>query len=780
MASPFSVFRKRQKLMMAILCLLAMVSFVILPYLQDLIGGRVAVNKVVVETSKFGNLRESDVDALHRQRQKVLGVLGDVMQMAGLSPALVEYIMGPPTEEAAVNSWLLANHAKQLGMVISDQFVNSFLKDLTQNTVKPTNFQTAFKRSGISELQFFSAMRDELAALQVQKLFGVSLAGITPAERWDYFKRVKQTATIEALAVPVANFADKVEEPSDAELKAFFESNKDKFAHPRSPDAGFREPQRVALDYIKAEIEKFTVPTIVTDAEIKERYEKNKDRYDPKPEEKQTDEKKSDEKKPEGKEAKAPAKDAKALEAAKENAPAEKKDSKDSKEPANKEPVKTEKKEEKKTSALDTTSPFRLTSYLEDPKPADKPAEKPAAPASQEKPAAPAAQEKPAAPAAPATQEKPAATAVQEKPAEKPAAPVTPEKPAEKPTTPAAQEKPAASAAPAAQEKPAEPQTGLTESTKNRIRREIAYEKIQKVFGSFREQLDLYRQKRQEYDVQVIQNKGKDSVGLPPAKPDLEKFAKENGLTSGSTPLISQWQAQESDIGSSLVGWRDPVYNFAFQSMAKFRPEISHDLKGDLYLFWKTDEAKERIPKFEDEGVREQVLRAWKLEHARNLALKQAEATADEARKEKKHLKQVFSDRQVIMPPPFSWITFGNVPMGSAPNAARISNVTGVDFAGDDFMRATFRLKPGEVGVAFNEPKTVAYVIRLTAFDPSQDVLWKEFEVDDFNKYAPAAQSDRRQMMQGWLEEVKKSAGFKLAPDYKFDRVSEAGPRGQQ
>ncbi len=320
--------------------------------------------------------------------------------------------------------------------------------------------------------------------------------------------------------------------------------------------------------------------------------------------------------------------------------------------------------------------------------------------------------------------------------------------------------------------------------TKNRIRREIAYEKIQKIFLSLREQLDPYREKRQQYDVQLIQSKGvakdKESLGPPPTKPDIEKFAKENGLTSGSTPLISQWQAQESDIGSSLVNGRDPVYSFAYQSLAKFRPEMSYDMKGDLYLFWKTDETKERVPKFDDEGVREQVLRAWKLEHARDLAFKQAEATAKEARTAKKHLKQTFADRQVIMPPPFSWITFGNVPMGSAPGAARISNVTGIDFAGEDFMRVTFRLKQDEVGVAFNEPKTIAYVIRLTALNPSQNVLWKEFEVDDFNKYAPAAQSDRQQMMRAWLEEIKKSTGFELAPGYKFDRTADSGSRGQE
>ena len=79
-----------------------------------------------------------------------------------------------------------------------------FLKRWTQDVVKRAEFQAAFKRSGLSDIQFFSLMRDELLAQQLQQMFYVSLEGITPAERWDYFTRVKQMATIEAVPVAVS------------------------------------------------------------------------------------------------------------------------------------------------------------------------------------------------------------------------------------------------------------------------------------------------------------------------------------------------------------------------------------------------------------------------------------------------------------------------------------------------------------------------------------------------------------------------------------------------
>ncbi len=733
MASPFSVFRKNQKVMIAVLGVLAMFAFVFIPIIMEGMGSRTVVNPVVVKTSKYGDLREYDLDALRRQRQQILGVLSDVMQISGAPPSLarqwLEARIGPATEESVVNTWLLARHAEQMGMVISDKTINNFLKELTQDLVKPANFQTSFKRSGISELHFFNAMRDELAALQLDNMFRVSLRGVTPAQRWEYFTRVKQMATIEAAPVLVANYLDRIDEPSDEELKAFFEKHKDQYPLPISPEPGFREPQKIAMEYLKADYEKFTAPNVVADEEIKARYEKNKDLYDQpakKPEEK--------------KEEKPSAKDTKDTKESKEAAgqdAVEKKESKESKDAKETEESDKE-KESKDTSAVSRPSPFILTALLQGEKPVEKPS----------------------------TADK-AATggrAPEASPAEKPSA--------------------------ATQEKPAEPKPGLSEATKDRIRREIAYEKIQKIFERLREQMDDYRRQWSQYEVAVIQarNQKQDQQGevkLPPAprRPDFEKLAKENGLSAGRTDLISQWEAQSLEIGTSLVGSRDPVWHYGFLTLAKFRPEMSVDLKGDLYLFWKTDETKERIPNFDDKGVREQVLRAWKMIPARKLALQEAESFAAEARKTKKFLKQAFADRpdlHVILPPPFSWITFGNVPLGSAPNAARVSTVAGVDMASDDFMRAVFRLEPGQTGAGMNAPQTVAYVIRLTELNPAQEVLWKQFEVDDFSKYAPAAEGDRLRIARAWLDEIKSSAGFELAPGRKFDRMVDSGSHEEE
>jgi hypothetical protein len=777
MASPFSIFRKRQKLMMAILCLLAMVSFVLLPNIQQIVGGGSGANKVAVKSS-YGNLTERELGMLRQRQQRVLSVLTIVCQGAGVPASVarqrVEMLVGSPSEQSVVDRWLLARHAEKMGVIISNKTIVEFLQALTQNRVKRDEFQAAFRQAQLSESQFFDAMRDVLAALDLENMFQVSMIGITPAQRWEYFSRVKQMAAIEAVPVPVANYVSRIADPSDAELKAFFEEYKEKYPVPDSPDPGFREPQKVALQYFRADFDKFTAATAVTDQEVQQRYEANREMYD------------QAAAKAEGaKEEKASTKDSKgtkeeAGKGAEKNKPAENK-APAAKEPAPskpapaakqpekpKEPEQTKKPEEPKkakgTSAVERRSPFALTGMLADEKVTGKPATGASAPKPEAKPEAAKQPAKP--------EVKPEA-----KPATPPAAPPAPAKEQAKPA-----EKPAAPA-PA---KPAETKPALAEATKTRIRQEIAYEKIQKVFQRLREQMEIYSSQYRRYKAEAIhaQNqKGDKPLAPPPARPDFEKLAKENGLTAGRTELMTQWQAQASEIGSSLVGGRDPVWHYAFQTLPEFRPEISGDFKGNLYLLWKTSETKDRVPKFEDQGVRQQVLQAWKLIKARSLATKEAETLAAEAQKSKKSLKQLFTDRpdlRVIMPPPFSWITFGNVPLGSAPEAARISNVIGVDYAGEQFMQTVFHLTPGQTGVAMNAPQMVAYVIQLKDLTPSHEVLWKQFEVDDFSKYAPAARSDQQKLVQAWLTEIKKSSGFAWAADRKPMEAREGIPRDEE
>ena len=93
---------------------------------------------------------------------------------------------------------------------------------------------------------------------------------------------------------------------------------------------------------------------------------------------------------------------------------------------------------------------------------------------------------------------------------------------------------------------------------------------------------------------------------------------------------------RDLDIGMSMV-WEPssdrvgpPVARYAFE-LATFSPKQSVARPDQLslfwqdrYLFWKTADKREEVPKFDAVGVRDEVLKAWKLGEARKFALKKA------------------------------------------------------------------------------------------------------------------------------------------------------------
>jgi hypothetical protein len=161
-----------------------------------------------------------------------------------------------------------------------------------------------------------------------------------------------------------------------------------------------------------------------------------------------------------------------------------------------------------------------------------------------------------------------------------------------------------------------------------------------------------------------------------------------------------------------------------------YRPDMGTSLDGETeFLWWRTKDQPSYVPKFED--VRTEVLRTWKMVKARDLATAKAKEYADEANKAHKTLKDLFKDHAGLTPleiGPFSWLSRPNTPpMYGQPMTFSISKLSGIDDAGQDFMREVFDLDTGSAGTAMNQPKTVAYTIQLQSVQPSDTTLHSQF-----------------------------------------------------
>jgi hypothetical protein len=811
MASPFAIFRKHQKLMIAGLAVMAMIAFTffgIVPSGSSL--GRGPQNPVVVTTTKFGNLRRSDIQSLRNQRQALLGFLrsvGPMIQRAGGDQRNVEAvirIIGPSTEQAVVERWLLEKQAEQMGIAVNDKAINDFLTEivspLSQKDIEAVLSQ---QRSGLSEPQLLALLQKELLAWRVRQLAhqmdpGQMGLAIPPGQRWDYYLKLHREAKIEAVAVPIGRYLDKAPAPADAELKQFFEEHKETIPQADSPEPGFHIPQKVNMQYMKAERAKFMAA--VSDAELRAEYDKSKKRWE------------SEEKEHEDALRKA--------EAAEESA---KTGTEKKAEPGEKSPA----SEKGKPSAQEKSKP---TPKAEKPAPeksgpgpkAEKPAPEKSGPGLKvETPAQEKA--KPEATAAKPQAKRPAEEAAPEEPPEKPASPgkkpaerqgtgrrtlvpfrlvsfadekpgdaaakpqaeataerVAPEEPPHRPAAekPAAEkpahEKPAAAKTPAKAPAAKTPQRP-SEWLKDRIRGELADAKIALSFREIQGMMSQFHSRWMRYDADLNQN----LEATPPTPLDFIALAKRFHLAYVRTGLVAAPELAQTDLGKSYM-WAGgdesrnmpvAVARRAYESKTLFMPERSQDSEGNQYLLWKTQDEADRVPSWDDEGVQAEVLKAWKTVEARKLARHAAETLSNEAARAKRPLKEVFADRpelKILRPEPFTWLTTGHVPTESLAAGAwlmpRLSPVEGLSLPGTEFMRAVFDMGAGDVGAAMNQPQTVAYVIRATAFTPSEQELQKVFQEDDpFYQIRILALQDQARIDQAWKAEMEKAAAFQWA-----------------
>jgi hypothetical protein len=858
MASPFRTFRKNQKAWMVGLTIMTMFAFV---FLGQVAGNRSSSSGEYkdpeVFTWKYGSVHKSEIEQRLRLRRMINQFLAQAALKAGQSPQIVMMLQQNqifrPVEKEVVDTMLLDKKAQQLGIVVNDRMVNDFIhavapglsgQDLA-NILRGMSY-------GLGQAQLFDAIRDELAARYVDQTFGQMLGrsngqyawfnGDTPADRWEYFSRLNRKVTAEILPVSVDKFVGEIPDPSADELRKFYDLYKNDYPDPSRPTPGFKRPFRAQFQYVKADYDKKLKEEMgkVTDEEIAEYYEKNKDDFKksklpdlperpldvPLPEngksaaEENSPDKKSDAKSdakasetkadaatseaksgdtksgskaPEDRSADSKAGAAKSASGksdAKGAAPksGDSKKSGDAKGDAKKSSLNRPASLHGEQLAMADDAAMLLAQASSTPTKSN-----PKAPGKTDAAKTGAAKtdaaNKADSAAAKSSKSDSAADKTNDTAAQKETAAKNGEKGTQsKDATPAdgkaADAKPADEKAASATEQPVEYKS--LEEVKETIRERIADKRIHDkriaAFSSIKQLMSNYRRDRENYDSKIKQGMSAKKPEAP--TPEFLADAKyDAGLDGHTTELVSPSEIQSAELGRSYRGPTSqnysttPFLRIAFQEPSKnsrglplYQVDESQDNDQNQYLWWKIDEKPAEVPKLED--IKDEVVQAWKMIQARKPAKAKAEADAELARKEKKSLKELFTDSQkgeVSTAGPFSW--YSRLPAQLYESLPRITltKVSGVEQGGDDFLKAVFALKERQTGVAANQPETVYYVVRIESEEPGLDKLHDEFLADMSNPmaaqvYAVVGASENAGQGLAWLNELKEEFGFKLAP----------------
>ncbi len=729
MAGMFDTYRRHKKLVFSLL-LLAMVLFLVGSNLLSQFGSRAEDRDTAVATWKYGTIRNSDLGHTIAELNMLNRVRGQIQRMYTGQ----EMNIPSASPEMALHRIVLSKKADAMGIEVSKANVQQWIKRYTYE-IPTVSLQEALAKTRISEEQFFQAMQHDAKVDRVTRLLGGGLDNTPPAESFATYLHEKQQLTAEAVAVPVAEYMAEKSNKDDKILKQFFDLHKEKFAVDGEP--GFRRPYEAQFQFFLANIADF-VPAVegqITDEAVKDYYEKNRDNFKeldlPKDDKKETDPKQDAEKKEADKDKKEPEKKDATVTPEPEKKDAEKNDAakKDAaKKDAEKSPF--SEGDEKGMPKLDPTPKTEI------PKTDDKSSD-----ANRER-LSPSAVKLVSFNVADESKTDELKTdedknkllfkeekSVDEKKADD-------KKATENKTDDGkpAPEKPAPA-------KPSEPDTNLLDNKKiddvknvaDEIKAKTKYKTLDQVKGEIRRglarspavknataALDKANSTVTEYSTKRAIWSSNKLIGKEepePLAPSFADIAKNLGLLLGHTEMASFPEFVKKNplsrfyLPESGVAFANKAYS---HPMTEYTPVRITDGNDNLYSIWLTKDRKEVVPTFEE--AKADVIKADLMIDARKKAQQEAERLVALAKKKPADmLEEVFaseSGKKSIKIGPFSWKSqqgFGN-------NARLVTNdIPGIEEPGNEFMRGVYALEIGETGIAWNQTKTMAYVVRPSA-----------------------------------------------------------------
>ncbi|MFM7059487.1 MAG: hypothetical protein ACKO2P_21445 [Planctomycetota bacterium] len=811
MSSPFSFFRRNQHVTMVAIVILSMVAFTISDMMtQDvnhfvtlgvLLGGAVmaflgisrgrwfqyglagaiaggllawilpgfyGTSGEFYQTSTLGAFDADRIRELHLKKTIANTFLEKAFAKAfgagteRFAPRFDPYY--PTVEDDAIFSELLRAEAEEMGIVVTDQMVSSYINSNTGDKLAEKDFidirnELSIAGRRVSEAEIIDAFRSEIAALMayMQKSPGLSASTQPPAALYDLFLRSQIRQRLNLVRLDVDSFVSTIPDPSDQDVQAAFSQHRERFPGQEAPGSlGFRQFNKASLAYLQLDYKSVeaAVPA-PADAEIDAFYNEKKDLFYRKPAEPAT-----------------------------------------SPETPGAEPVPATPTPE--TPAPDAPTPDASrpeTSAPDAPKPETPPTElpKPDTPKPDAPQEAPKAQpecgpfDEPQTASAPDEQATAApASVVQDKPADPPAEPAaaspTPPDPAPQDTPASAPQDPVPFVIPPVEYRP------LDDELKSEIRDQLHEERIRK---EIEQRIDTVMSGLQKLE----RDRSAKRRAIVKADQAIEPKARAEKLRDFDETLLQSMQDLGKPLGFSFVETRllsardlstddivpigtaqdatsgSPVFQMVFELFPSendpyndanlftrkkaVKNQFTVEGQESHFVWWITRFSPSHVPELTDAGIREEVVLALKRQKAREEAQKRGKALAkllnDEAAKtetERKPTAELLQGLTVLDKPDspaivvrqtqlFSWLEQDLTPQMNFMQRPRL-RLSSINYAdesggevrsvGDRFMRAVFEELPaGQAAVVPDEELGIYYVAQVAERIANEDVLRQMF-----------------------------------------------------
>jgi hypothetical protein len=703
MASPFSIFRKNQRLWMAGAVLIAILAFVVAPMLESFSGYNQGVRpgaETVAASWYGGSISQDQIDSelvqlgiantFLRKLASDVQAKGGFPQVPDVAPNLSFVGIAPPSNDpnTIIQRKLLVKEANRLGIFFDDQSVKTFLTRFVDGKLDGDQIKKSLREvSGgrMTLLDFNRLMKEELAKNAMIRLSnstqrfeeridsrGSPTALLNPpSKNWQYFLRFNRAASIEAYPIYAKDFKDAVTAiPSDRELRALFDEGKsvsrievDVQTQPAFMTPPMADFEFLAIDRDRImEQEKAKIPEDTLRAEYDRRVKENQFQV-----------------------------------------------------PDTTPPPETPSSEPPASDAIDTNRPPTLENPSQDPPPPSQSS-------------SPPRRRDPQVSRLVSVQD-PAAAALEPPDTEPPDT--------EPPATEPPATEPAAAEPPTTETPLPKVRTQTFEEVKDSIARELAmgetFKQINQRTTDIRDRMEIYAVNRRAYE-QAVREKDKNAV--PPEAMNLQQIADENGFQYGRTGLVDAKTAVTLPIGQSRITRGMQMEPIPFFRLTMFPPNpndsdsisnlytpLTSSSMTSMFLFWKVEHQEASTPTFE--SSKEEVKKLWANQRATELAESKARELV--GRVGTSSIAESLDDENqralVVRPAPFTWYNAMFANFGPPQE----NTVEGLQPINSVFMEKVFSAEPGETIVVPDAAREVFYVVKVESFAPDQEGLLERF-----------------------------------------------------
>ena len=285
-------FRRHQRILLAVLVVMLMISFGVLGTIQSLVGRPEGTYGLIKgEVVSWSDMQ----DATHALQLAQFLVSVDpqmimFLQQTGIAPrvtilhdTLMDFVRRE-NQSQALAAWrllVLMKEAEAAAVEVTPGEATEFLTDLLDlrgGQAARTEVYQGLLRA--TRLNHDDAARHMLALTRVVKMIGLRREAVlaTAPELWMEYGYAQEQARIRFVEVDAAWFTSLVD-ASEEDVRGFYEEHKGTLPDAAAGTLGYMAPDRVKVEYARPAIEQLAAEMEVSSEEVEADYEENKADY---------------------------------------------------------------------------------------------------------------------------------------------------------------------------------------------------------------------------------------------------------------------------------------------------------------------------------------------------------------------------------------------------------------------------------------------------------------------------------------------------------------------